>query len=81
MQKNKVTIHTTFVSNGISIIFKETDENPHQREFMIEIGEEEQKQYKSLYYVEKFPIYEKREIISKWINGYLTHEELIELIP
>lgn len=76
MQHIKVIIHEIAVAPGISIIFKEGNGSIIQRDFLIEVQGEHNKQYKSLYYVEKFPIYEKREIISKWLNGNLSNEEL-----
>ncbi len=81
MQQEKVTVHIEQVSKGISIIFYENKET-NKRDFLIEVNHQETstKKYKSLFYIEKFPLYEKREDISKWSNNLISNEELITKI-
>lgn len=81
MQQVKDIVHIEQIAKGISISFFENREI-NKRDFLIEVNDEETltKKYKSLFYIEKFPIYEKREFISKWINNAISNEELISKI-
>lgn len=81
MHNKQTIVHSQEVTPELNILFTESNDNPPTREYLIQTDNQNlQKNYKSLFYVEKFPIYSKREIINRWINNLISTDELKNLL-